>query len=211
LGIRQDKTVILLIRVKTYDTCNCAHHVIIEQSPKLNLNSPTGMDSEDARSSRASRAELPKLSVVIPDSVAPNSTPRETGASLDRDVFHDNLDKEVLDRLKVNSQFGIEPNLGMLLAVIASRNSGVKRLVYDDADELLAREPSLKAVLQEAWKQRSFKAVRTLRMFGVKLKVICDRLIIKYAAILRARAPRLEFVQSPSDLLISIAQSEAGT
>jgi len=94
-----------------------------------------------------------------------------TRVSPERDLFtdddHKRLDAKLMKTFSAFRKLNEEPEL---TALISNTTLGDKRLVTlteEEAEELLTHEPSIRTVLQNAWKEGSFKEVRELGMFCV--------------------------------------------
>ena len=94
-----------------------------------------------------------------------------TQVSCDRDLLTDNdhisLDAKVEKTLSAFRRVQEVPDLSLLLSYIAHGDKRLVSLAPDEAEELLASQPSICAVLQKAWKEASFKEVRQLGEFFV--------------------------------------------
>jgi hypothetical protein len=61
-----------------------------------------------------------------------------------------------------------EPDFPALLFYTTLRDKRLVTRTPGETDELLTREPSIKMMLQRAWIEGSFRAVRQLGMFNVQ-------------------------------------------
>ena len=118
--------------------------------------------------------DLSHLSVS--DGYAPHEAafpPQLTRVSRERDVFIDDdhkiYDAEIMNTFSSHRKHDEEPNFPALLSNTTLGDKRLVTLTPGEADELLAREPSIKMVLQKAWIKGSFREVRQLGMFGVQL------------------------------------------
>ena len=96
-------------------------------------------------------------------------TPALTRVSPERDRFidsdHKPLDAKLMKHFRLFRQLNEDPDLPELLSILTL---GDKRLVTrteEDAEELLTSNPSIKPLLQKAWKEASFKELRKLSEF----------------------------------------------
>jgi hypothetical protein len=98
--------------------------------------------------------------VTFPNSasVPPRVSP-ERDTSTDDD--HKALDAKILKGFSAFRRHNEEPELPELLSRI-SMDKRLTTLTTDDAEELLNNEPSIEAVLRDAWQAGSFKEVRRL-------------------------------------------------
>jgi hypothetical protein len=101
----------------------------------------------------------------------PDVTPTSNPVSPERDVFIDNddqlLDDEIMETFSAFREFNKEPALHSLLHNIAFGDNRIVTLTPDEAKKLLATEPSIKPVLEAAWKEGSFRKVRQLSALSV--------------------------------------------
>jgi hypothetical protein len=107
-----------------------------------------------------------------PEAAFPDTSPQLTRVSRERDVFIDNdhkiYDAKIMNTFNLYRKHSEEPDLPALLSHATFGDKRLLTVTPDEADELLTREPSIKIVLQRAWKGGSFKEVRQLGVFGVQ-------------------------------------------
>ena len=100
-------------------------------------------------------------------------SPQLTRVSRERDVFIDDdhkiYDAEIMNTFSLYRKHDEEADLPSLLSITTLGDKRLVTLTPGEADELLAREPSIKMVLQKVWIEGSFREVRQLGMFGVQL------------------------------------------
>jgi hypothetical protein len=101
-----------------------------------------------------------------PEAAFPDTSPPLTRVSRERDVFidHKMYDAKIMNTFNLYRKHSEEPDLPALLSHASTL--GDKRLLTVTPD--VTREPSIKIVLQRAWKGGSFKEVRQLGVFGVQ-------------------------------------------
>jgi hypothetical protein len=96
--------------------------------------------------------------------------------SRDRDRFidedHKPLDANLMKAFSAFRRHNEEPDLPSLLCNITVGDKRLDPLSPNEAEELLRRQWSIKAILQKAWKDGSFKEVRRLGAFIVR-SIIC--------------------------------------
>ena len=102
----------------------------------------------------------------------PDTTSTLTRVSRERDVFtndhHQALDAKILKAFSAFRTHHEEPHLPALLFHITGGDERLVALTEDKAEELLTREPSIRTVLQDAWKEGSFDSVRQLGVPGMR-------------------------------------------
>jgi len=116
------------------------------------------------------------LSVGDPNTLlevtSPDTTSTLTRVSRERDVFikdhHKALDAKILKAFSAFRTFHQEPHLPALLFHITGGDKRLVTLTEDEAEELLTREPSIRTVLQDAWKEGLFDRVRQLGVSGMQ-------------------------------------------
>ena len=117
--------------------------------------------------------DLSHLSVSDGNAHEADTSPQLTQVSRERDVFIDDdhkiYDAEIMNTFSSHRKHDEEPNFPALLSNTTLGDKRLVTLTPGEADELLAREPSIKMVLQKAWIEGSFREVRQLGMFGVQL------------------------------------------
>jgi hypothetical protein len=101
-----------------------------------------------------------------------DTSPQLTRVSRERDVFIDDghkiYDAKIMNTFSLYRKHDEEPDLPALLSHTTLGNKRLVTHTPDEAEELLTREPSIKMVLQRAWKEGSFREVRQLGVFGVQ-------------------------------------------
>jgi hypothetical protein len=107
--------------------------------------------------------------------------PHDSRVSDERDRFtdidHNLLDELVLRIFSSDRQFNKDPDWPGLLSVI-TLDERLVTLTPQESQKVLTREPVILVVLQNAWKEASFKEVRRLSEFSVATQSLFKPLII---------------------------------
>jgi hypothetical protein len=102
----------------------------------------------------------------------PDTSPQPTRVSRERDVFIDDdhkiYDAKIMNTFSSHRKHDKQPDLPALLSLTTLGDKRLVTLTPDEADELLTREPSIKILLQRAWKEGLFRQIRQLGVFGVQ-------------------------------------------
>jgi hypothetical protein len=131
--------------------------------------------------------------------------------SFKRDLFTDDkhkpLDEKVLKAFSAFRRLDEELDLPALLSKITAKDNRLQSLSSDEAEVLLTGNPSLRSLLQEGWKEDSFRKVRQLGMLLVLIYTLY--LTKRYSEILW---PEYRYPSSGQDLpsRVSAGQSESG-
>jgi hypothetical protein len=80
------------------------------------------------------------------------------------DEEHKLLDARVMNIFNVNQKHNEELDLPALLVQITAGDSRLQSQSSPGAEELLAANPSLRKLLQEGWKEGTFRKIRQLSM-----------------------------------------------
>ena len=122
------------------------------------------------------------LSEDFADLSVRDQQPSLTRVSRERDQFidddHKGLDEELMETFGFFREHNANPNWPGLLSNITLGDERLVTLSLQEAGKLLSSQPCIIKVLQEAWKNNSFKAVRQLSQFFVAMQPLFESLII---------------------------------
>ena len=121
--------------------------------------SPLSLDSTNVLSEDFSRLFMDDTNVSHGDIDLPRVSPERDTLT---DDDHKALDATILATFSSDKRLNEEPKLPALLSNISNEDMRMKNLTTDEAEELLAREPSIRMVLRNAWRKEAFKEVRQL-------------------------------------------------
>jgi hypothetical protein len=98
-----------------------------------------------------------------------NSTSSLPRVSRERDLLidddHRTLDVKIARLYNIFRRHNEEPLWSALLSSITLEDKRLVTLTRQEAEDLLTRQPSIKVILQKAWKEASFKELRQLSEF----------------------------------------------